>query len=757
VGCHAFSPAQVAAALESDLDVQIASIPGASTAAYVLIVRQAVISGYLNAGYLTATATAERDPASGTIVVTVAEGPRFTCGPIRVVGATTLPVDQLVAKLTAGFPSTLFPLDFTPKDGTFRVRALPQAKDAELPAWGVGEPVRGDPRCVQTLRDALRRCACELGYFDLWAETRFTTDTPISTLEITVRAEGPRAVLDAVDVDGARRNSPQRVTQLAGLEVGKPLDLVRLREVQQRLWDAARFTEHTVYAEPRRGDPSRVRVRIELREYEHAPKLDEPFSPVEQAALKFRQWAAGVRDREEDVVATMRWPGGRVEAALGHRRGFVARVYGPGPEGGPLGGLFATDGGVGLVAVAGGRVYRAGIPPVNLHMDLMVGPAPDPQDGREMSTGLYVGANSRPDPGAPPLELRPAFAPVAFVQLVHGRDNSFEVRDGVLEGRGGWIKRLSVDAATGRLLQLEGVSEDGQYIGTLSVKSGAVDGMVASMTDRTTNASDPATPVASFVRFAVAQGIQLRGLAGGAADPGRDRSAAEAAGKLLTNDALAPLEPVGASLLATFEADAFRVPHPPLADQRAPGAYLLAPTLKSVDDLFPRASWPWTLARLAVVVQAGEYRGATEEVGRLMASDDVGAIGYLVAAELLAQAGPAMAPPFAKRGLDRLDAERFDKDLDQILADGFPPAQVLGRLAANLRGLAPAEVEALAAVLPAEAGARLVRLAEALRRQSDAPPHQLLRAALRDAWSAGLRETVDARLRQLASPESAAP
>jgi hypothetical protein len=231
VGCQAFPPAQVAAALESDLDVQVASIPGASTAAYVAVVRQAVASGYLNAGYLAAQVPAERDAASGTIVVTVAEGPRFTCGPIRVIGAKTLPVDELIAKLTAGFPATVFPLDFTPKDGTFRVRALLEAKDAELPAWRVGGPVRGDAGCVQTLRDALRRCGCELGYFDLWAETRFTTDAPVSTLEITVRSEGPRAVLDAVDVDGAKRNSPQRVAQLAGLEVGKPLDLVRLREV----------------------------------------------------------------------------------------------------------------------------------------------------------------------------------------------------------------------------------------------------------------------------------------------------------------------------------------------------------------------------------------------------------------------------------------------------------------------------------------------------------------------------------------------
>jgi hypothetical protein len=94
VGCKAFSPSQVAAALESSLDVQVASIPGAPMDDYLAVVQRAVTSGYLNAGHLAATATVTRDAPSGAVVVTITEGPRYTCGPIRVLGAKTLPVEQ---------------------------------------------------------------------------------------------------------------------------------------------------------------------------------------------------------------------------------------------------------------------------------------------------------------------------------------------------------------------------------------------------------------------------------------------------------------------------------------------------------------------------------------------------------------------------------------------------------------------------------------------------------------------------------------
>jgi hypothetical protein len=251
--------------------------------------------------------------------------------------------------------------------------------------------------------------------------------------------------------------------------------------------------------------------------------------------------------------------------------------------------------------------------------------------------------------------------------------------------------------------------------------------------------------------------VNIRALTGGEAPPRDRRLATAAAEKLLSNEALAPLEPLGTSLAAALDPTGFSVPNPPLSEQRAPFAYTLRPVLKPVDDLFPRTSWPWTLARLGVLIPTGEYRGATEEVGRLMTSDNVGPIGYLMAAELLARSNAPMAVPFAKRGLQRLDVEKLDVDLDQLLSERHPPAQVLGGLAKNLRGLTPQEVEALSAELPAEVGARLVELAAGLRRQPDAAPQPLLRAAMRDAWSKGWREAVETRLRALASVEAAPP
>jgi hypothetical protein len=757
VGCEAFTPAEIAAALEADLDVQLASAPSAPVESYLPAVQSAVTAGYLKAGYLTAKATVEPNPASRTIMVTVAEGPKSTCGPIRVTGARTLPVDKLISKLTSERPAGMFPQDFNPRDGSFRLRVNLAVKDPDPPVWKTGEPVAGDRCGVETLRDAVRRACCELGYFEAWTETRFATEASPCALEINVRSEGPRALLEAVDIQGARKNPPERVAELIGLEVGKPLDLEQLRQAQQRLWEAARFTEHTVTAEPRRGDPSRMRVRVDLREYDEAPPLGQPFSPIEQAALKFRDWAAGIRDREDELVATVRFPTVQVDLALGHRRGFVVRAGPVGADGAGGVGVFATDSEIGLCGA--GLVFRSALPSSRFYIDLAVGAEPDPKPGREWSMGVNFGTTNIPKLGAAPLELRPALAPVAFIHFVHGREPKLELRDGVLAASGPRIRKLAIDAATGRLLELQFASEDGGQVASLTVRKGAVDEVVASLQRGTRNAYDPAAPTASALRFLVIEALHARRLMGEDAVPKeRVDSAAAAAMKLLTNDALSPMETVAASLLRPFRKDVFQVPMPPPPEMRGPAAYSAAAVgLPPIDDLFPRGSWPWTLARLALLIPAGEYRGATEEVSRLLASDDVGPLGYLAAAELLARVNPDMAPPFARRGLQRLDAKWFDKDLDQLLGEGLPPGVVLARLAANLRGLSTPEVEALAAALPAPAAERVRQLSQELRRQPDAPPPQLLRAALRAAWSAELRGAVEARLQALRQGGAARP
>ena len=65
------------------------------------------------------------------------------------------------------------------------------------------------------------------------------------------------------------------------------------------------------------------------------------------------------------------------------------------------------------------------------------------------------------------------------------------------------------------------------------------------------------------------------------------------------------------------------------------------------DALFPRESWPWTTAREAVFVVsgAGTYTGL--ELQRIYESNEVGPIGYLTIAELLAQIDSPYSVPIA--------------------------------------------------------------------------------------------------------------
>ena len=750
-GCQAFPAADVAAALERNLDVQLRSSPSAPLGAYLNVVRDAIRAGYMAEGYLLAQVTAVKDAKLDAVVVTVSEGARFTCGAIRVNGAKTLPVEKMIAKLTSERPVGVFPEDFSVRQGVFRLGVDNKLNDPERPNWRPGEPVRGHPWGIQKLRDAIRRSCCELGFFETWFELRVSTDAPDAALEITIRDEGPRAVLDAVDVTGARKNGNERVAKYLGLELGKPLDLSRLREVQQKLWDSGRFTAHTVYAEPRRLDASRMRMRVELTEYEDAPLLDAPFSDAERAALAFRQWVLGTRHLQEDLAANWDHPVGRFGLALGDGRGLAARLLrSAGGERLDLG-IFVTGSAVGLCAPGAGRVWVSGPPPAHFHTGLFFGPSREPTQDRPLDFNVYWGFRTRRRPDLRPMELRAALAPVAFIRLVHTPGHTSELRDGVLTVAGPEISKLAVNAATGRLLELQ--LGDPELAASVFAKKDALAEMVASMQAGAANDYDAAAPVGSLLRFLVTEALRS-GYAPGSGDLPKERrdAAAAAAAKLLAGDALAPLERQAASLAGAFDDEAFQVPVPQVAERASPQAMLAAFALAVVDDTFPRGSWPWTLSRLGVLITRGEFHGATDEVSRLMASEEIGPLGYLAAAELLARVNPQMSRPFARRGLQRLGLDGFERDVDQLLHEGFAPFEVLGRVAGNLRTLTPQDVEALSAALPEAGVVVLRRLSEDLRARPDAPPRELLRAALRDAWAAGLEQTVKAQLLTLQAP-----
>jgi hypothetical protein len=166
-------------------------------------------------------------------------------------------------------------------------------------------------------------------------------------------------------------------------------------------------------------------------------------------------------------------------------------------------------------------------------------------------------------------------------------------------------------------------------------------------------------------------------------------------------------------------------------------------------ELFPKDSWPRTVAREAAFVLLNHARYANTELERICNSEQTGPIGFLAVAELVSYLDKQAAREVALQGLTRLSPQDFLTDCDLLLKGDSGLARSFSRLVATLRALPQDELAALVTVLP-EAEANLLReSAAALRANPEATLESVLYPALSKYWEDHLRTKVRTELRGL--------
>jgi len=168
--------------------------------------------------------------------------------------------------------------------------------------------------------------------------------------------------------------------------------------------------------------------------------------------------------------------------------------------------------------------------------------------------------------------------------------------------------------------------------------------------------------------------------------------------------------------------------------------------------LFPKYSWPWTIARESVFLLANRATYTDSELQRLYESEDTGPMGCLVIADLLAKLNSPSAKTFAIGGLTRLGSAHFRNECRVLLEGQSGLARAFSNMTSVLREMPAEELEALAAVLPADESTFLKDCARDLRSAPNEPISASLRPALDAYWESSLRAQVRQLLLKLSTP-----
>lgn len=777
-GSKTFPAEQIRLAIARDMTVQITSSPTAKLDRYLTALQERVKLGLTRSGLPDATVRAARSDDNERVILTITEGKRYVAGRVKVSGAGAIPVDALIEKLTTKppiLPTFTTSLDVDKGTATVDIISPTQAQDDVDPddaAWTVGDPVDFTPSAMQKLTDAIRRELADLGFF----RARFVAK-PVpaadgtAELAIDVADVGERATVARVSVAGLVRNSAAAVVALCGIREGEQTDLVKLRAAQQALWDCGRFIRHRIVLAPvAEAEPSKCSVNIEVDELPELPTLDQAFSKIEQATLRCRDYLARLANgggaegvEADDIVVELHggneWFEG--DMAFGFSRGVVVSL--------------ARPRAAGALPWFGGAI-RPGI--VSIHNRVSHSRVSLDGSAGRMKASLFFGPTVRGDPdgdwalnfsagmdehilesGESAVRVTTRFSPAAFVWLAHEPRYALELTDdGIVRSTKPGVQ-FRIDAASGRPIEIRFAQNDGAAL-KIRFERGAVRRTTEALdAENAAEMFDSRAPVGSLARFGL--GLMLDDPGEKATDGPDQAKPADDAGRrrygavsrqLLSAQVTEPLD----RLYMAFRQQprgkqVFKIPvdlaggGPPPPPRGWQGMLALY-ALPYVDDLFPRASWPWTVSREMLLVMGGRPSESAGEVSRVFESPATGPMGYAVSAALLARANSSTAGLFARRGLRRATPLHFAQDWDALIGGDKAVPQFMTRLLHRLGELPPADVATLASTMRPSRGLLLTALADAVRSGGDDP-----KKVSKAIWDAGLGSVVEGRLKELSA------
>jgi len=755
--------------LKDMLDFFEISHPLAPRDAYLEAIAQKLLLGYQHLGFAEAQIEARHDALAAQIKVKVVEGPRFVCGGVKVIGVTNVPAAAIIERLTLSPVATqsvqrAFAFqDIAPATSPLTGELSEQSEPAEAP-WVKGEPAPFSEVDVRQMKAQVTAVLHEHGFLFAKANVLVVPDKAARTAELRaeVLAEGPRGVIDRIEVTGNKKNSTEAVLRYLDLKPGMELPSLLVARIEDRLWRAARFLTYKVsLGSP--DDGGRVPLQIQVVEYDEAPPLEQAFSRIEEVMLKLREWLSKLDESREDMLVSLSGlpaPAPEGEFVLSPRNGLAVLTTEATQQ------TTARDeyalvfkaGLAGFYSQAGGRKLLIACPKQQLKVFLKVSSKPAVSNQAPFDLALGAGFSQSKQKGlaAAGYRFELALPPVSCMGMAHRWDCASWF-DGDVLIRSNATLLVKLDSRTGRIIEFRTISDKGKGMIQLRFERGAFDRIaqrIEAGTASLPNVCDTNAPLSSGVAFLTEEILSSKYL-----EPFlRSRVSAETAMRLpglirqlKLGEVLEPLNRLlgKPNALAGEDAD-FSIP----VDLDLEGAtrsdlvgLIVGWFLRRSDELFTARTWPWTLMREASLTVQGKGRYTSQALAEIYESGETGPLGHLAVARMLRKLQPPLAQKFAARGLERLSAEDFRRDCRLFLTGDSISSQCCERLAAALREMDDEQVALLAKLQSPARGEFVRECARRLRAAKGQPVLETLAPALDLYWEKELKEQVANLLR----------
>ena len=791
-GNKTFSAEVIRGALRSRVEFLLAAHPAAPLADYPPVIEKMVRVAYLHQGFPDVRVKASLEPTRGQVQVKLEEGPRFKTGGIRITGVKASSDPALQKRLRGALTGE----EFEGKRSTNDDKIL----------WQKGAYAPFDEGATAEMKE---RVLAELAELNYYKPTLKLTVTAVPTkgegdLVIEIANEGLKGVIDDIGffypIDD-KKNTDAEMQQYLGLKPGMPLRADLVADITNRLWSSGRFLKQEASVVPL-PDDGHFRLELDLEDLEEAPPLHQALSSNQIVVLKFCQWLNEFPRHPEDLVFSLRSKRMDqvfldLELVVSHSGlAWVARDVRTNGEPHIAYAMVLSSN---MVSCFAGWRERKLISPASGGVTAFVSLLPNPQPKAAQPYNFTIGAGVSSERSEQPIEFSSRLAPVKFLEMacnnkVQYKSNGTELEALFPTDEGLEPARVRIDQSTGRPIYsfFEMRTNDLHLIAEARSEKGGYQRLVTEVTQASAgfpNDFVAAYPKSSWLGFVLTDLLESRVMESFAvsnftAQIYSPRQAAElteqgrlirdalerlttALGKKDLAECLRPFEDKLQSFFKnpaeakTPDSEEFYVPFQPVTGQNSMSLFISLAAgfvIDKSDAVWPRNSWPWTLVRETGFTLAGQNPYTGLELERLFGSEQTGPLGCWAAAALLARINAPLAEKFARRSLDQLHFDQFEKDLGFLL----DPKNAAGQLAAEalkeIGHLKETDVDALTIVLGTNA-TRLTRaIALAARTKTNQVPVAILEPALTEAWTPLLQPeiagAVNALLRKVGTPDT---
>lgn len=774
---------QLRGALATDIEVLLASRTPLDPEKLAAVLAERLAAGYRQSGFPDAEVTHEIIPDRQRIALTVKEGPHYRNGEVRVDGAKTLPVDELVDGLTNGTgPKDAFRRWTLPREQggvTEWVKANGEKVDKEAAVWKKGTATAFGSHLESTVATTAKLILQRCGYIEPVVAARLEPQPDgRTTLVIEIQDEGPREILGEIAVHGNQINTAEEILSYLDIKAGQSLDTDSAARWQWKLQESARFYEAKVEIIPPLFGTGPSRLEIHLVEIPDLPTLSEPETPIQKASIQAAKWMTAPKKEDWQLSVVLKltadegrflphgWQGAdtvRFQWTLSAvESGMILELDIRDVNSQSVWAMNAHFGGGQLQLLNLTRRAKMSFPAIDSKMVVTASwnvRKPD-EEGRSSQINFGCGINNRGQKQSGPPEVKTVIAPAAILVETRRKEFKTTLEQGLLR-LVAENSLIEFDAETGRLRQFDCAiadvasrlrlrAEAGLYQQRLQEQSAAYAACVEAANERGWLTATGNFLLDEVTELGMPSASQQESL-------GVCRRLLDAGVFRVVDEYLAHKEAEVAIPEMSFE-----IPPPDPTGPPHPLAWLkpfLHVALTGYTKVFPRETAAWVAGREAALSLVGGRKNAVQPTRLIEVLDeaDAGPISFLLAAEMFHFVSPYHRYVLSSAAMDRLDSPALRSDLRVLTDERSIAGKLVLGAATALRDAPPDDLAVITGWLTKSQFDDVIQPAfRELSRRKDEPLSQVLPDVLEQIYPALIRPLLVGELQRLEAPVRAA-